>query len=139
MSDIDKYKDIINLSYDGVFNHAKMSIENRAAQFSSFAALKGYDESLTEINRKTINKKVLGVDEIYSINKSLNKVKNKILMKPEVEINYFVADKLKAGGEYKKITAKIKFIDDVNGEIVTAINQKIKFEDIIYLKVKDTN
>lgn len=39
-----KYEDIIDLERPLSKKHMPMSIHDRAAQFASFAALKGYDE-----------------------------------------------------------------------------------------------
>lgn len=45
------YDDIIHLPYQKSKKHPHMSIENRAAQFSPFAALTGYDTSIKETAR----------------------------------------------------------------------------------------
>ncbi len=42
----DKYNDIINLPHHVSPNHKPMSMDERAAQFSSFAALEGHEESI---------------------------------------------------------------------------------------------
>ena len=41
---IEDYADIINLPRPELHSHTRMAIEKRAAQFSPFAALTGYDE-----------------------------------------------------------------------------------------------
>ena len=41
-----KYEDIIDLERPLSKKHMPMSIHDRAAQFASFAALKGYDEAV---------------------------------------------------------------------------------------------
>ena len=45
---MDKYADIINLSHHVSTRRPQMEIINRAAQFSPFAALKGYEEAIEE-------------------------------------------------------------------------------------------
>ena len=42
------YSDIIDMEYRGTARHAHMSAEGRAAQFSPFAALTGFDEQIDE-------------------------------------------------------------------------------------------
>lgn len=42
----DKYDDIINLPHHVSAKHPPMSMQARAAQFGSFAALKGHDEAM---------------------------------------------------------------------------------------------
>lgn len=51
-----KYEDIIDLERPLSKKHMPMSIHDRAAQFASFAALKGYDEA--------VRNKVLEVEKI---------------------------------------------------------------------------
>ncbi len=43
-----KYEDIIDLERPVSKKHMPMSIHDRAAQFASFAALKGYDEAVRD-------------------------------------------------------------------------------------------
>ncbi|MBR5115610.1 MAG: hypothetical protein IK096_00960 [Lachnospiraceae bacterium] len=46
------YEDIIDLPYDGSATHPHMPMEKRAAQFSPFAALKGYDDAVEDTARR---------------------------------------------------------------------------------------
>lgn len=48
-----KYADIINLPHHVSQNHLHMPIIDRAAQFSPFAALTGYEEAIKETERQT--------------------------------------------------------------------------------------
>lgn len=50
---IPKYDDIINLPRPVSKNHPHMSIRDRAAQFSPFAALTGYDDLIKDTAKKT--------------------------------------------------------------------------------------
>lgn len=45
-----KYDDIINLPHHVSTEHPRMSMSDRAAQFSPFAALTGYDDAIREKN-----------------------------------------------------------------------------------------
>lgn len=45
---MDKYADIIHLPHHVSKRRPQMEIVNRAAQFSPFAALKGYEEAIEE-------------------------------------------------------------------------------------------
>ena len=44
-----KYEDIIDMPHHQSDKHPKMSMRNRAAQFSPFAALNGYNEAIKEV------------------------------------------------------------------------------------------
>ena len=46
-----QYDDIINLPHHRSKKHPHMSAEERAAQFSPFAALKGFDEQIENAAR----------------------------------------------------------------------------------------
>ena len=48
-----KYKDMLHLPHPVSVTHPRMSLQNRAAQFSPFAALTGYDDALRETARLT--------------------------------------------------------------------------------------
>ena len=58
MSDIynikttNKYEDIIHLQHPTSANHPQMPIEDRAAQFSPFAALTGHEDAIRETQRR---------------------------------------------------------------------------------------
>ena len=46
-----KYDDIIDLPHHISPRHPQMPLENRAAQFSPFAALTGFEEAISETER----------------------------------------------------------------------------------------
>lgn len=48
----DNYDDIINLPHHVSTKHPRMSIYNRAAKFSPFAALTGYEKAIEEARKK---------------------------------------------------------------------------------------
>ena len=47
-----EYDDIINLPHHVSKKHPQMTMWNRAAQFASFAAVKGYEKAVMETVRK---------------------------------------------------------------------------------------
>ena len=51
MNKNDDYCDIIDLEYNGTKTHMPQPMEKRAAQFSPFAALTGYEEVIDEVSR----------------------------------------------------------------------------------------
>ena len=49
-----KYADIINLPHHVSKRHPQMALSDRAAQFGSYAALRGYDAAVKETVKKSI-------------------------------------------------------------------------------------
>jgi len=95
-----RYADIINLPHHTSSKHPRMSRENRASQFSPFAALTGYDSEIKETARLTDEKIELDEDRIYDINAKLQYIKDNIDVKPEITVEYFISDEKKSGGAY---------------------------------------
>lgn len=63
MADHGKYDDIIDLPHHVSLTRPRMSMEERAAQFSAFAALSGHDEAIRETGRVTSEKIELDENE----------------------------------------------------------------------------
>lgn len=125
---MDKYKDIINLPHYTSKKYPRMSIEKRAAQFSPFQALTGYEEKIIETKRIT-KEKIEITDELKQI---LNEqIKEKYINKKSIIITYFIKDKTKKGGIYKKEKGLIKKIDNYNKQIILENNKKIPINEII--------
>ena len=64
-SDTHLYDDIINMKHHRSEKRPHMSITDRAAQFSSFSALTGYDEVIRETGQYVTEKMKQGENEIY--------------------------------------------------------------------------
>lgn len=125
---MEKYKDIINLKNPTSKKYPRMSIEKRAAQFSPFAALTGFEEKIIETKRLTQTKIDLTDEYKLILNeKIIEKYKNKV----KTTITYFIKDKLKKGGKYIEEKGVIKKIDDNNKQIILENNKKISIIDII--------
>lgn len=124
------YEDIIDIKYNGVKNHQKMPISNRAFQFAPFRALTGYTESIEEESRITSNKRILTEEQSYIINEKINIIKNYI-NKEKFNFIYFIKDKIKDGGSYKTINDYVVKIDDNKKMIILKNQIKINFNDII--------
>lgn len=132
---MNNYDDIINLEHPNSKKHIRMSIENRAAQFSPFAALTGYDLAVKEAGRKTYKQKELTNEEKIIISNKLNFINNQKI-KTNVQITYFAKDKLKKGGSYQKVNGVIRKIDFINKKILIN-NQIIFIYDIIDIVSND--
>lgn len=130
-----KYDDIINLDYFEPKNHKRMSTYQRAAQFSPFAALTGYDDLVNETVRITHDKIELSEYEKSLVNEKLVKIKSNIESLPCVSITYFSKDKIKSGGKYNTIYGYVKSIDMINRFIKLSNNSIIYIDDIYNIEI----
>ena len=130
------YSDIINLEKWEPKNHSRMCLENRAAQFSPFAALTGYEDKLKETRKIVDSKKILSEDQKEILDQKLKKIKEHIKEKPRVKITFFVKDLKKDGGFYRTVYSSIEKIDFSKKEIVL-LDNKIKIEKIIDIEIID--
>lgn len=122
-----KYDAIIDHPHHVSMVHPQMSMINRAAQFSPFAALTGYDDQIAETARLTDRRIELTEAEEAEISKALGR-----LMKgDEVEITFFVPDKMKAGGRYVTENVVVKQMIPTEGKMVLMDGQSIEMSAII--------
>ena len=124
------YADIINLPHHVSTVHPQMSMAQRAAQFSPFAALVGYEDVVEETARQTDSKRELDETEKTELDRKLCVIESHLAEKPVIEIEYFVPDKTKAGGEYVFKSGAVSKILPVWKKLVLADGTEIRIEDI---------
>ena len=137
------YADIIDMPHHepDPYNHPRMSLYKRAAQFAPFAALSGYDEMIKEEIRETevSHKRELNEEEERELNQQLQRIMELTSTgeHPTVSITYYEADSRKAGGRYVEITDSVKRVDGVRRIIVLMttegpgrINRRINIDHI---------
>ena len=125
-----KYADIINQSRPISPKHPPMSMLNRAAQFSPFAALTGYDAAVKETARLTDEKIALDEYAKSMLSDRLQMIAEHIDDLPEVTFTYFVPDKKKSGGAYVGVTGMVKEIDEFERIVVLGDGTKIPIHQI---------
>ena len=125
-----KYDDIINLPHHVSKKHPQMSLHDRAAQFSPFAALTGHKAAINEAARLTDKKQILSEDVIAKLNEQLNLIKENIGTNQTVTITYFVPDDKKSGGAYISHIGVVKKIDEYNHTVVLTDKTVIPIEQI---------
>ena len=108
-----------------------MSNFDRAAQFSPFAALKGYDDEIDEAARLTEMQLEADDENIREINEKLMLLKESARQHPTVKVTYFVPDSKKAGGAYLTVEGALKKFDEYNRQILLSTGLKIQFDDVI--------
>ena len=124
------YADIINLPHHVSKMHPQMSMHQRAAQFSPFAALVGFEDVIDETVRQTDSKRELDEMEKEELDRKLCVIETHLAEKPVVEIEYFIPDASKAGGEYVFKLCVVKKIQAVQKMLILDDGSKIPIEDI---------
>ena len=80
---MDKYDHIINLPHHVSSKRPQMSMMDRAAQFSPFAALTGYDAAIQETGRLTDEKIELGEEEKAVLDRKQHYLCDMISIQPD--------------------------------------------------------
>ena len=124
-----EYDDILHLNRPQYPDFPPMSIHDRAAQFSPFAALVGYDEAVAETARFTLARREISEEELVDLNLKLNELTEKLSERPLITVRYFVPDSRKDGGSYKTKKGNVRTIDEYNNLIVFADGDKIAISD----------
>lgn len=130
---MNKYDDIINLSRP-ISKHPKMTLYQRSAQFAPFSALTGYEGQVKETARQTYKKIELDEEIKLKLNLKIQIIQEMLHNNPEIEIKYYVPDKIKDGGKYETIKNKVKKIDNYNQAIIMQDDLKIDINEIIDIK-----
>jgi len=125
------YADIIHLPHHISKKHRPMPLADRAAQFSPFAALTGYDDVINETARLVDQKTELSEDARLLLDRKLHTLSINIDEQPEINITYFVPDTKKDGGAYLSVYGMLKKIDPIHRELVLTDGTSISFEDIL--------
>lgn len=110
-----------------------MSMRDRAAQFSAFAALTGYGDEIAEKARLTDDRTFISDDAAFIINERINRLLEREKERPRVTITRFVKDKLKSGGKEEEMSVTVRRVDTVNRQIITDKNEKIAIDDITFI------
>lgn len=127
----DKYDDIINLPHHTSPTRPRMAMIDRAAQFSPFAALTGYDAAVKETARLTEDRVELDEYQKSALNDRLQIVQERLSDTLEISITYFVPDERKSGGAYYTETGVIKKIDYHERAVIMRSGTHIPIDEII--------
>ena len=126
-----EYADIIHLPHHTSKTRPRMSMHDRAAQFSPFSALTGHEAAIRETARLTDAR--VDLDETYKmeLDEKLLMILSQLKPRPMVSITYFKKDEKKAGGSYEIIEGVIRKVDLTERMIVMENRLKIRIDDIV--------
>lgn len=131
-----EYDDIIDLPYHKSTARPHMRIIDRAAQFSPFAALTGYDSAVKETARLTEERVELDEYMKYDLSDRLQIIADQLKEYPEIAITYFQPDKKKKGGAYVTATGTVKRIDEYKRLVIMTDDRIIPINEIIRIDGK---
>ncbi len=129
-----QYDDIIHLPHHVSTRHPQMTAADRAAQFSPFAALTGYEAAIAETARLTERKPELDENKKEELDIKLQMIREHLSMKPEAAITYFVPDSRKAGGSYLQVSGIVKKVDEREHLIIMEDGTSIPFHEIYEIR-----
>lgn len=128
------YDDILHLPHPVSKTRPQMPMEKRAAQFSSFAALTGYEDGISEAARLTDRRIALDEDDVAALDRKLRLLVGHVMEQPKVVVTYFQPDGRKDGGAYISLMGRIKKIDEYEKTVVFMDNKRIAVEDILEIE-----
>lgn len=131
-----RYDDIIGLPHHVSPVHPQMARADRAAQFSPFAALTGYEKVIQETGRVTDEKIELDDDARSILDEKLRMILGQKEGSPKAAITFFQPDTKKEGGAYVTVTGEVKKIDPYDRTLVMKEGKRIPLDNIIQVEAE---
>lgn len=130
-----KYDDILYLPHHVSTKHPQMSLTDRAAQFSPFAALTGHKEALFETGRLTDARVELDENMKAILDEKLRLLLAQADEQPEAVITYFIPDDKKSGGAYVTVQGRIKKFDEYSQTLKMMDGTEIRICEILEIQI----
>ena len=131
-----RYDDIINLPHHVSVTHTPMPVADRAAQFSPFAALTGYEDAIDETARLTQEWVELDENEKERLNEKLQQIRDQLSIHQQVMFTYFEPDQKKQGGAYLTTEGRVKKIEEPRGAFLMEDGKEILIESIVDVEIR---
>lgn len=131
-----KYDDIIDLPHPTSLRHPRMAMIDRAAQFSPFSALVGYEDAIAESGRLTQGITESDKDEKELLDRKLCYLRDH--PDTRVSVTYFCPDERKTGGAYLFAEGVVLRVD-AGEQLLTVENLKIPMNYIRDLQIPDVD
>lgn len=129
-----RYKDIIGLSRPDS-KYPPMDRRDRAAQFSPFAALRGFGEAIAEKARFTEKRPELSDQARVLLDRKLDLLEKNLHQRPLLILSYFKEDEKKSGGQRLKARGKLRKLDKKNSKIHLEDGRVIDLEDVLEIEL----
>ncbi|MGO5115046.1 hypothetical protein ACTQ33_08415 [Candidatus Avoscillospira sp. LCP25S3_F1] len=132
-----RYDDILYRSRPVSVRHLPMSLRDRAAQFSPFAALSGHEEQINETARLTDGRVELSEEAQTELDRTQQWLLDHLFQQPTVSVTYFIPDSRKSGGAYQTVTGIVKGVDPCHRWLLLADGRRIAMDEVLLLKLCD--
>ena len=128
------YSDILDCPHPVSRSHRPMSRTNRAAQFSPFAALTGYEDLIRESARYTADREDADEDRKNDLDRKLSLLLSAADTQPVVTVTWFRPDDKKDGGEVRTFTAHFLGFKDYERLLLFDDGSALHPEDILAME-----
>lgn len=109
-----------------------MSLQERAAQFSPFAALVGYEDQIEDTNRFRQEKIELGESDLEELNTKINILISNLKDHPFIDIVYYHPENEKYEGK----SGNVLRIDEIHKVLLFKDGTKIELDSILQIDIK---
>lgn len=123
-----QYEDIMDLPHHQSDHRPHMSLHDRAAQFSPFAALTGHEEALREAQRLTQEYREPDENQKALLDSKLQLLQESPGERKEITVRYFVPDERKEGGAYVEKTGIFCRVDRTNRTLLLEEGERIPLD-----------
>ena len=125
------YTDLLRLRRPVSLRRKPMTRLNRAAQFAPFDALAGFSDEMHETARLTDRRIGPDDDTLARLNRRLQRLAEVLAdSQPEVTFLCFIPDEKKEGGAYRRITGRVRRMDEAGQRILLMDGTSIPMDSI---------
>lgn len=135
---MNRYDDIIDFPHHISKKHRPMSMLNRAAQFSPFAALTGYDERIAETARRTAAREDMCEDDLAALDAAFQRLLTIQAERPLVTVTFFLPDDRKDGGAYVDYTGHFRAFDPAGKMLKFTEGTEIPAMDVCWISLHES-
>lgn len=120
-----RYDDMLDLPRPAMPRAKPLTGLERAAQFSPFAALSGYEAAIREAARLTAPAVELAEDAAAALDKKLRLLARQLPCRPQVTVTWFEPDARKEGGALRVFTGRLRRVDETAGLLIFEDGQRL--------------
>lgn len=129
-----RYEDILYMPRPVSGTRRRMTAPERAAQFSPFAALVGFDAAIREEGRRTSRKPELAEDEKLALDRKYRFLSDCLAERPWVRVTFFRKDHRKEGGAILHREGNLTAINAQDQWLSLEGGEAVSFLDILGLE-----